>query len=253
MQHHGSRAMNEVTRSQCMHLRTPCYCEENVWHILRHCHNLGFKSCNLFAVFISNSRRCIPFYRQVASSSNASTTSNTSQTPLLWDYHVIAVVNLQSFEAVNTTLVYDIDSTLPFPCSLHEYVSNSLDLPSARLSATRHPSSLALYQFRVVPYDQLMAKFSSDRRHMICGFTVEEGLRVPLYASPPPPRRCIEAKQSDNRNTLPMFLVVNGLASDDALCSGGEMTMAENELPGHLVCSVEALLEYFRDRRAPGC
>lgn len=88
-------------------------------------------------VFVSNPKACVPMFQQLAS------THRTK--PVFWDYHVILLEvsvhqhdettdNLESITNHNativtpttatTTYVWDIDSHLPCPCPLIDYIDN---------------------------------------------------------------------------------------------------------------------------------
>ena len=57
------------------------------------------------------------------------------------------------------TLVYDLDSELPFPTYFHKYVTETF-----RTDAILNPEYHR--QFRVVPAASFLNTFASDRRHM---------------------------------------------------------------------------------------
>jgi hypothetical protein len=113
-----------------------------------------------FAVFVSNSIQSLPMFYQRA--------SGDSDKACCWDYHVILLMidndNIQ---------VYDLDSTLPYPCPLQVYLSCSF--PSVL-----PPPFTAL--FRLVPAERYLEHFSSDRMHMFCNHT---------WNASPPPYDCI--------------------------------------------------------------
>ena len=85
--------------------------------------------------------------------------------PVIWDYHVIAVVK---DSITQKSLVYDLDTVLSFPCPFESYISQCF--------RPKHPCIDQFYldfafgtghYFRPVSGSQYMEKFSSDRSHMI--------------------------------------------------------------------------------------
>ncbi|XVF56153.1 hypothetical protein PTKIN_Ptkin06aG0094300 [Pterospermum kingtungense] len=74
---------------------------------------------------------------------------------ILWDYHVICVQRKKDGD----TLVWDLDSSLPFPCPLATYVSETVR-PSFQLF-----SEFQRF-FRIVHAPLFLRHFASDRRHM---------------------------------------------------------------------------------------
>ncbi|GMH29387.1 hypothetical protein Nepgr_031230 [Nepenthes gracilis] len=131
---------------------TPFYCEENVYML---CHKLctsgiaDAKGSDLFVVFISNEKRQIPLWRQKA--------SQRADGIALWDYHVICIQRKRHDNS--PYLVWDLDSSLPFPSPLDLYVSEAIR-PSFQLFSE--------YQrfFRIVHAPIFVRTFASDRRHM---------------------------------------------------------------------------------------
>ncbi|KAB2066003.1 hypothetical protein ES319_A09G129900v1 [Gossypium barbadense] len=125
---------------------TPFYCEENVYFLCKKlCSSqiADAQGSDLFVVFISNDNKQIPLWHQKA--------SHRADGVILWDYHVICV---QRKKDGGTHLVWDLDSSLPFPCPLAAMCQ--------KLSG-HHFSSFR--SFRV--YAPLFLRhFASDRRHM---------------------------------------------------------------------------------------
>ncbi|TYJ18556.1 hypothetical protein E1A91_A09G131800v1 [Gossypium mustelinum] len=97
---------------------TPFYCEENVYFLCKKlCSSqiADAQGSDLFVVFISNDNKQIPLWHQKA--------SHRADGVILWDYHVICV---QRKKDGGTHLVWDLDSSLPFPCPLATYVSETI-------------------------------------------------------------------------------------------------------------------------------
>lgn len=156
--------------TQCSY--AACYCEENVYKI---CQNLKENFENelpkCFAVFVSNKKRVVPLWRQKA--------GKDEEKLVIWDYHVIFI-----YRPDERTLVYDLDSELPFPTYFHKYVTETF-----RTDAILNPEYHRI--FRVVPASLFLDKFASDRRHM----RKEDG----TWLKPPPPYPCIQG--NDSRST----------------------------------------------------
>ncbi|EEF32754.1 protein N-terminal glutamine amidohydrolase [Ricinus communis] len=139
--------VSEVDVSQFDH--TPFYCEENVYFVCKKlCQNgmADAEGSDLFVAFISNEKKQVPLWHQKA--------SKRADGVILWDYHVICIQRKRDGH-----LVWDLDSSLPFPSPLALYVSESIR-PDFKLFSD--------YQrfFRVVHAPLFLRYFASDRRHM---------------------------------------------------------------------------------------
>ncbi|GAB2267023.1 Protein N-terminal glutamine amidohydrolase [Dionaea muscipula] len=131
---------------------TPFYCEENVYMLCKKLCTSGIadaKGSDLFVVFISNEKKQIPLWHQKA--------SHRADGVTLWDYHVICVQKKRDGDSPD--LVWDLDSSLPFPSPLWRYVADSIR-PSVQLF-----SEYRRY-FRIVHAPVFLRCFASDRRHM---------------------------------------------------------------------------------------
>ena len=200
-------------------LRVPYYCEENVWRLayrrsLSSKHNKHPDSMD-YVVFISNPIKQTPFYHQKAAMEHESDRDKV----VVWDYHVILVhvhhkhavrqpqssTNLYATDIVNNNeidknnnndndsnepssprlvcQVFDMDSTLPYPCSLAMYLAatfrtHSIDYTNDIVCQRYKP------WFRVVPALDFLRNFYSDRSHMY-DFSRQ------CWSAPPPPYLCI--------------------------------------------------------------
>ncbi|VDM66141.1 unnamed protein product [Strongylus vulgaris] len=97
------------TREDCLY--TKCYCEENVYKL---CERVPLDQRESFyVVFISNSLKCAPLFAQRAA---------TERPYVMWDYHVV----LLDMSNEEKTLVWDLDSTLEFPCEFDEYWNETI-------------------------------------------------------------------------------------------------------------------------------
>lgn len=117
------------------------YCEENVWW-LSQASALGTKP--RWVVFITSVSDGCAIARQRAAAGDDW---------VVWDYHVVLFVDQGS-----RMEVFDLDTQLDFPCEAHLWLSQSF--PNGGL--VTHPPS-----FRVLVYEEFLAHFSSDRRHMV--------------------------------------------------------------------------------------
>jgi hypothetical protein len=175
---------------------TSCYCEENVYNIGKYIHqNDIFPLSDCFVVFISNTSKSVCLWQQKSSSSK--------NAPVIWDYHVIFLLRKSTDSqfkisasssipnsASCITVVYDKDSSLPFPCAFDRYVEHAF-----RPEISLKPQFQRM--FRVIPLYQYLSTFASDRSHMIDKTTDK-------YISPPPSYDCIASSTGETMN-LPQF------------------------------------------------
>ncbi|CAG0916503.1 unnamed protein product [Notodromas monacha] len=190
--------------SECV--ATPYYCEENVWKLCEYveCHRRETLP-NCFAVFISNDKRAVPLWRQKAGRSEdklviwrVSPNREGSRTivPVFRevmkkspeDYHAVVMYSEPGSKAV----VYDLDSELPFPTFFHKYVTETFRTDEV-LKPEYHR------YFRVVPAEQFLRIFASDRSHML----KEDG----SWLKPPPNYPPIVSQVS--QNNLENFISMN--------------------------------------------
>ncbi|KAF6158533.1 hypothetical protein GIB67_040047, partial [Kingdonia uniflora] len=156
---------------------TPSYCEENVYMLCKKLMKNGVANedgSDLFVVFISNENNQIPLWHQKSSA--------RADGLVLWDYHLICI---QRKKEENTVQVWDLDSNLPLPSPLKQYVSEAIR-PSFQLYSG--------YQrlFRVVHAPVFLCHFASDRRHM----KDSDG----TWIAQPPPYEPIVAEDGDVHN-----------------------------------------------------
>lgn len=168
-------------------LRTPFYCEENVWRLL----HLKLEQSSsrgtpqFYVVYISNTYRRIAMHHQRAS----------DQSTIFWDYHVI-LIGLDGF-------VYDIDSTLePYPIPALEYLD--LSFPVLREDCSRFQPL-----FRLIHGEVFLEYFGSDRSHMYNATTKCWNATPPSYpciVSPKLPGENSHLFYMDFSNTMPSKL-----------------------------------------------
>nr|CAG4642752.1 EOG090X0C0Q [Evadne anonyx] len=153
---------------ECIH--TSCYCEENVWHL---CHNVKenhpSKLQGCYAVFISNGGQTIPLWYQKSAGEAGF---------VIWDYHVI-FLHKNAYECQ----VYDLDSTLSFPCQFEDYLEQAIKCDEM-LPTQFHRL------FRIIPAEDFLNDFASDRKHM----QKADG----SWMKPPPPYPPIKSKTCSN-------------------------------------------------------
>jgi len=104
-----------VNTTDCIY--TKCYCEENIWKLCERVQKDKpdlIKHC--FAIFVSNPRRSVPLWCQKASR------GDPWQDPVIWDYHVFLVYHVGG---TKNSLVYDLDTVLPFPESFESYFNST--------------------------------------------------------------------------------------------------------------------------------
>ena len=141
----------------------PFYCEENIWHL---CQNEALKRS--YVVYIISEGKSFPMINQRG--------APDPEIPLFWDYHVILLVTNE------TNRIIDFDTQLPFVNDVAFYCEKSF-IDDCFLDSKNTP------QFRLVPSDQYVSKFSSNRKHM----RTELG-----WSSPPPDWPTIGGNLGDN-------------------------------------------------------
>ncbi|CAF0990953.1 unnamed protein product [Rotaria sordida] len=162
-----------VNRDQCVY--TSCYCEENIWKLCECWKQNNPNHLNsLYAVFISNKRRQIPIWEQKSASN--------SEHLAIWDYHVILVDKSSS-----PSVIYDFDSTLPFPVSATNYIQLAIH-DEINIVHRYHR------MFRVIPAQEYLDVFASDRSHML------KEDKITYIASPPSYPPICNQKSTNNIN-----------------------------------------------------
>ena len=99
---------------------------------------------------------------------------------MVWDYHVILIKR-----DITGTLVYDLDTRLPFPCDFKVYTDKTFGDDTTILPEFHR-------MFRVVSGEEYLQTFSSDRRHM----KDEEG----HWKKPPPNWVFIRGSKQEEHN-----------------------------------------------------
>ncbi|KAM9824715.1 protein N-terminal glutamine amidohydrolase [Neosynchiropus ocellatus] len=132
-------------REDCVY--TSCYCEENVWKLCEFVRTEGTTPMDqVFAVFISNDKKVVPLWKQK---------TGCGDEPVFWDYHVVLLHAGTQCEP----LIYDLDTAMPFPCTLEQYATEAL--------RSDHEIKPQFHRkLRVVPCACFLKNFASDRSHM---------------------------------------------------------------------------------------
>jgi len=205
-------ASTALTATSEQELRVPCYCEENVWRLAyrklnRPNNNNTNNKSHYFVVFVSNPSKCVCFFHQRA--------SHHRTKPVFWDYHVLLLERqLQEEGGGGSCWIWDMDSYLPYPCLLQEYLENTFpsleDMcpPPPAVDANNNTPPEIIEQvrrqqmqqaeaqltsispiFRLIPAATFLSHFSSDRSHMWDAVKKQ-------WSAPPPTYPCIFASSS---------------------------------------------------------
>lgn len=153
--HESQAALSALSCASERDLRAPCYCEENVWRLAyRRLYGGEPKGENrdhrYYVVFVSNASRCCPMFSQLA--------QDDADEPCFWDYHVVLMSS-----GAGKSLVWDIDSHLPYPTTVSDYLACVFREECFR---EEYRAKLAP-RFRVVGAEDYLRCFCSDRKHMI--------------------------------------------------------------------------------------
>ncbi|XP_014299975.1 protein N-terminal glutamine amidohydrolase isoform X1 [Microplitis demolitor] len=126
---------------------TSCYCEENVWKLCQDvATNHASELSHCYVVFISNSNRSVPLWRQREGKGDDKV--------IVWDYHAILI-----YAPDERAVVYDLESALPFPTFFWKYANETFRSDEA-LRPEYHT------RFRLVPATIFLQNFASNRHHM---------------------------------------------------------------------------------------
>ncbi|KAI3610746.1 protein n-terminal glutamine amidohydrolase [Moniliophthora roreri] len=140
------------------------WCEENVYllaqNFLRDAQIVS--NWDLFAVFISNAAQTVALWNQKL--------AQEPGLPVVWDYHVILVLRLRLKNPGDQPVawVYDFDTILSFPTSWTG-IFNFYYYFGKTFSAHVLPNFQS--SFRVIPANEYIDHFASDRSHMVHSFS----------------------------------------------------------------------------------
>lgn len=125
---------------------TAFFCEENVWWLARRLAECGISKADMDVIFLSNGAMSVLLLEQRAARPRA---------PMVWDYHV--VLRLRDADG---SWIFDRDSRLPCPLPCADYLAATFP------PQTRIRPDLRTW-VRTVPAADYLARFRSDRRHML--------------------------------------------------------------------------------------
>jgi protein N-terminal glutamine amidohydrolase len=201
-----SRKWSRSDFEYCSH-----YCEENVYrmtlqlkplprveilsHLIEQCDDRASACVKFYAVFISSRSHQVPIWNQKASA------SDDPDVPVVWDYHVIFVIKTRATCTSDNTAtvdignrghayILDLDTRLDFPIDARRYFEESFR-PQMQLRKEYEQC------FRVVPADEFLLHFASDRSHM-----KDSGM-------PPPSWPCIRGECADCEMNLFRYIAMH--------------------------------------------
>ncbi|KAJ3744587.1 N-terminal glutamine amidase-domain-containing protein [Lentinula detonsa] len=98
---------------------TPYWCEENVYLLIQSfSRNPSLSEIwEVFAVFISNHSKTVALWNQ--------NLSKEPGQPVIWDYHVVAVLRPRKFSSNLHSWVYDLDTRLDLPVNWNTYLART--------------------------------------------------------------------------------------------------------------------------------
>ncbi len=131
---------------------TPLFCEENIWQLAQRQVAQGVDAASLQVIMISNRQRQVALWSQRRAGKAGY---------VVWDYHVV----LRRHDG-ELDLIYDFDTRLAMPCPSSDYFSATFGVQRAVAA----PFQATL---RLIPADEYLYRFSSDREHMR-GFIYDE-------------------------------------------------------------------------------
>ncbi|XP_072426985.1 protein N-terminal glutamine amidohydrolase isoform X2 [Chiloscyllium punctatum] len=141
----GKSQIPAILKEDCVY--TSCYCEENIWKLCEYIKNRRQHPLEeWYTVFISNDQKMVPIWSQQ---------SGSGDQPVIWDYHVILLHDCGGQHCE----IYDLDTTLPFPCPFDTYVKEAFRSEDLIRPAFRR-------KMRVLRADLYLKTFASDRSHM---------------------------------------------------------------------------------------
>lgn len=137
------------------------FCEENIWHFANEYLKTNPEATQnddatsatpkCFVLFFINAPKQVTLLNQ---------RSFGELGVGIWDYHVV-------FFDLAQSLIFDFDTVLPFPADAKMYFEETF--PEIHFSSAEILQSLEMTpaRIRVIPAEQYLAHFSSDRSHML--------------------------------------------------------------------------------------
>ena len=155
----------------------PYFCEENVWQLLA----AGDLPAPAAALFVTNADRSVAMWGQRAA----------HRDPIVWDYHVVAWLP-------GHRLVIDLDDRRQCGFWLADWLAHAF---------RRDVAEPLQPHFRSVPAAEFLARFASDRSHMLDA----AGRPLQPFPSWPPPRG------RDGGSNLARFLALDDPIAGEVL------------------------------------
>lgn len=252
-------------------LYTKCYCEENAYilaaYLDRECRRRNRWGALIDAwqwsvdiVVVSNNARTVALWRQ-----RASDMPETDHI-VIWDYHVFVMVTCRprstppgatmllrrasrdERKSISQAWVYDLDTRLPVPVSLHEYLRATFKSEQRSTVAEQFQP-----RFRVVCAQDFLAHFASDRSHMRVpqgsGGTATDQDGEARYSSAPPLWAAIRGPKADTVHNLMDAYVEMRHGNQSAIQVGTVVSQAATGGHYGVVISLEELAQVTSLRR----
>lgn len=124
-------------------LHQPFWCEENVWHLAQH--PAVAAASERLVLLLSGAQAQVACWQQKAGQDGD---------PILWDYHVVLAARFDGWQ------IWDLDGRLGCPTGARQWLRATFPCPEV-VPAAYQP------RFAVIPADEYVARFGSDRAHML--------------------------------------------------------------------------------------
>jgi hypothetical protein len=173
---------------------TAFFCEENVWWLAQRLAGAGARAEDMDVIFLGNPYMSVLLLEQRAAAPGE---------PMIWDYHVI--LRLRDAQGC---WIFDRDSRLPCPLPCDEYLAATFP-PQARLRPDLRT------WVRSIPAADYLARFHSDRGHMVGRIPSTAFPRHPPLGPPPGSPAVDLAQYWDFGRDLPGTVLSRGVS---ALC-----------------------------------
>ncbi|VVC26234.1 Protein N-terminal glutamine amidohydrolase, alpha beta roll [Cinara cedri] len=134
-------------KSDCVY--TLSFCEENIWHLAKLILDLNKDTSDLkaYVIIMLNPNKCVHLWKQ---------DSPQKDGLLFRDFHTLVITEHQ-----DQTMVFDINTTLPFPVPFSHYCQEAVRNELTEIDTKRY--------FRVIEAKTYLTEFSSNRGHMLEG------------------------------------------------------------------------------------
>ncbi|MDB4979456.1 MAG: hypothetical protein JWM82_208 [Myxococcales bacterium] len=122
-------------------LHQPFWCEENIWHLAQHAVTAADER---LVLVITGAESGVACWHQKAGIEGA---------PVVWDYHVVLATRTDGWR------IWDLDVRLGYPVDAGTWLRTTFPCPDV-VPAPLQP------RFAVIPADDYVERFASDRSHM---------------------------------------------------------------------------------------